>query len=96
MPGYEKHIKRNPDAIDDLDEIDPNSVGAIRYRLKDDVDRLLADFAEDIAQQAVRIGGIVQLDARCAIDTHIMLAIDVATGQEISISQPLGSRSSVL
>ncbi|QOG21834.1 DUF2478 domain-containing protein [Bradyrhizobium sp. SEMIA] len=96
MPGYEKHIKRNPDAIDNLDEIDPNSVGAIRYRLKDDVDRLLADFAEDIAQQAVRIGGIVQRDARCANDTHIMLPIDVATGQEISISQPLGSLSSVL
>ncbi|QOZ73232.1 MULTISPECIES: DUF2478 domain-containing protein [Bradyrhizobium] len=77
--------------IDNLDEIDPNSVGAILYRPKDDVDRLLADFAQDIAQQGVRIGGIVQRHARCANGTHVMLAIDVATGQEISISQPLGS-----
>ncbi|WP_349627968.1 DUF2478 domain-containing protein [Bradyrhizobium sp. AC87j1] len=77
--------------IDNLDEIDPNSVGAILYRPKDDVDRLLADFARDIAQQGVRIGGIVQRNSRCANGTHVMLAIDVATGQEISISQPLGS-----
>ncbi|WP_333909137.1 DUF2478 domain-containing protein [Bradyrhizobium sp. CCBAU 11445] len=77
--------------IDNLDQIDPNSVGAILYRPKDDVDRLLADFAQDIAQQGVRIGGIVQRHARCANGTHVMLAIDIATGQEISISQPLGS-----
>ncbi|WP_347338463.1 DUF2478 domain-containing protein [Bradyrhizobium forestalis] len=77
--------------IDKLDEIDPNSVGAILYRPKDDVDRLLADFAQDIVQQGVRIGGIVQRHARSANGTHVMLAIDVATGQEISISQPLGS-----
>ncbi|MGY4627387.1 DUF2478 domain-containing protein [Bradyrhizobium sp. USDA 4486] len=77
--------------IDNLDEIDPNSVGAILYRPKDDVDRLLADFAQEIALQGVRIGGIVQRHARCANGTHVMLAIDVATGQEISISQPLGS-----
>ncbi|WP_439361844.1 DUF2478 domain-containing protein [Bradyrhizobium sp. DASA03007] len=32
-----------------------------------DVDRLLADFAEDIAQQGVRIGGIVQ---RHPINSH--------------------------
>ncbi|MBB4258157.1 DUF2478 domain-containing protein [Bradyrhizobium sp. CIR3A] len=53
--------------------------------------RLLADFAQDIAQQGVRIGGIVQRHSRRANGTHVMLAIDVATGQEISISQPLGS-----
>ncbi len=46
--------------IDNLREIDPNSVRAILYRPKDDVDTLLADFAQDIAQQGVRIGGIVQ------------------------------------
>ncbi|WP_309143193.1 DUF2478 domain-containing protein [Bradyrhizobium cajani] len=77
--------------IDNLDEIDPNSVGAILYRPKDDVDGLLADFAQDIAQQGVRIGGIVQRHARSENGTHVMLAIDVATGQEISISQPLRS-----
>ncbi|WP_333924441.1 DUF2478 domain-containing protein [Bradyrhizobium sp. CCBAU 21362] len=55
------------------------------------MDRLLADFAQDIAQQGVRIGGIMQRHSRRANGTHVMLAIDVATGQEISISQPLGS-----
>ncbi|MGY3033723.1 nucleoside-triphosphatase THEP1 [Bradyrhizobium sp. USDA 4354] len=77
--------------IDNPNEIDPNSVGAILYRPRDDVDRLLADFAQDLAQQGVRIGGIVQQHSRRANGTHVMLAIDVATGQEISISQPLGS-----
>nr|WP_271566400.1 DUF2478 domain-containing protein [Bradyrhizobium sp. CCBAU 11386] len=51
----------------------------------------MADFAQDIAQQGVRIGGIMQRHSRRANGTHVMLAIDVATGQEISISQPLGS-----
>lgn len=72
--------------IDNLDEIDPNSLGAILYRPKDDVDTLLADFAQDIAQQGVRIGGIVQRHSRRANGTHVMLAIDVATGQDISMS----------
>ncbi|WP_283806147.1 DUF2478 domain-containing protein [Bradyrhizobium sp. Rc3b] len=58
---------------------------------KDDVDRLLADFAQDIAQPDVRIAGCVQRHARCANSTHVMLAIDTTTGQEISISQPLGA-----
>ncbi|MBP0111657.1 DUF2478 domain-containing protein [Bradyrhizobium vignae] len=88
---HEKHINRNPVVIVNLDDIDSKSVAAILYRPKDDVDRLLADFAQDIAQQGVRIGGIVQRHARCANGTHVMLAIDVTTGQEISISQPLGS-----
>nr|WP_271574139.1 DUF2478 domain-containing protein [Bradyrhizobium sp. CCBAU 11361] len=51
----------------------------------------MADFAQDIVQQGVRIGGIMQRHSRRANGTHVMLAIDVATGQEISISQPLGS-----
>lgn len=77
--------------IDNLDEIDPNDVAAIFYRPNDDVDKLLADFAQDLAWQGVRVGGIVQRHFRGANGTHAMLAVDVATGQEISISQPLGS-----
>ncbi len=49
MPGHEKHVNRILAALDDLDEIDPNSVEAILYRPKDDVDRQLAEFAQDIA-----------------------------------------------
>nr|WP_256478605.1 DUF2478 domain-containing protein [Bradyrhizobium barranii] len=46
--------------IGNLEEIDPNAVAAIFYRPKDDVDRLLADFVQDLARQAVRVDGIVQ------------------------------------
>ncbi|MCA1436319.1 DUF2478 domain-containing protein [Bradyrhizobium sp. BRP20] len=82
--------------IDDLDQIRPYSVGAIRYRPKDDADRLLAQFAQDIAQQGLRFGGIVQRHSMRANVTHVMLTIDVATGQEISISQPLSSGGPVI
>lgn len=69
---------------------------AILYRPKDGADRLLAEFAQDIAQQGLRIGGIVQRHSRRANVTHVMLTIDVATGQEISISQPLSSGAPVI
>ncbi|MCC8955581.1 DUF2478 domain-containing protein [Bradyrhizobium sp. Pear77] len=77
--------------IDHLDDIDPNDVAAIFYQPKDDVDKLLADFAQDLARQGVHVGGIVQRHLKDANGPHSMLAVDVATGQEISISQPLGS-----
>ncbi|MGY3443119.1 DUF2478 domain-containing protein [Bradyrhizobium sp. USDA 4473] len=77
--------------IDHLDDIDPNDVAAIFCQPEDDVDKLLADFAQDLARQGVRVGGIVQRHLKDANGTHAMLAVDVATGQEMSISQPLGS-----
>ncbi|MGY4315187.1 hypothetical protein ACVWW1_004514 [Bradyrhizobium sp. JR3.5] len=48
--------------IDNLDEIAPNFVGAILYRPKDDVDRLLAD----LAWRGVRVGGLVRRHERGA------------------------------
>ncbi|WP_375785044.1 DUF2478 domain-containing protein [Bradyrhizobium sp. Pha-3] len=77
--------------IDTLEEIDPNDVAAILYQPNDDVDKLLADFAQDLARQGVRVGGIVQRHFKGANVTHAMVAVDVATGQEISISKPLDS-----
>ncbi|WP_420969427.1 DUF2478 domain-containing protein [Bradyrhizobium sp. B120] len=77
--------------IGNLEEIDPNDVAAIFYQPNDDVDRLLADFAQDLARRGVRVGGIVQRHFKGANGTHAMCAVDVATGQEISISKPLDS-----
>ncbi|WP_246799519.1 DUF2478 domain-containing protein [Bradyrhizobium sp. CCBAU 51753] len=77
--------------IDNFDNIDPTAVAAILYQPEDDADKLLADFVQDLARHDVRVGGIVQRHFRNANGTHVMLAVDVATGREISISQLLGS-----
>ncbi|WP_347336886.1 DUF2478 domain-containing protein [Bradyrhizobium brasilense] len=77
--------------IDNLDDIDPTDVAAVLYQPDDDADELLADFVQDLARHDVRVGGIVQRHFRNANGTDVMLAIDVATGREISISQLLGS-----
>ncbi len=71
-------------------EIDPNFLAAILYRPEDHVDALLADFAQDLAHQGARVGGIVQRYVENANGTTIMLAVDIATGREISICQSLG------
>lgn len=72
-------------------EIDPNFLAAILYRPEDHVDALLADFAQDLAHQGARVGGIVQRYVENANGTTIMLAVDIATGREISICQSLGT-----
>ncbi|MTV18282.1 MULTISPECIES: DUF2478 domain-containing protein [Bradyrhizobium] len=77
--------------IDDFDNIDSTAVAAILYQPDDDADKLLAGFVQDLARHDVRVGGIVQRNFRNANGTHVMLAVDVATGREISISQLLGS-----
>ncbi|MGY4567944.1 MULTISPECIES: DUF2478 domain-containing protein [Bradyrhizobium] len=77
--------------IDKLDNIDPTDVAAILYQPEDDADKLLADFVQDLARHHVRVGGLVQRHFRNASGTHVILAVDVATGREISISQLLGS-----
>ncbi|MFB9267562.1 DUF2478 domain-containing protein [Bradyrhizobium erythrophlei] len=85
--------KRITGMITNLDEIDPNLVAALFYGPEDDVDTLLADFAQNLARQGARVGGIIQRDLKNANGTTTMLALDVATGHEISICQPLGSGS---
>ncbi|WP_430649804.1 DUF2478 domain-containing protein [Bradyrhizobium nitroreducens] len=76
----------------DFHDIDPNRVAAILYRTQDDVDTLLADFAETLARSGERIGGIVQRNVKDGTGCQVgMQAIDLMTGREISICQPLGS-----
>jgi molybdate transport system ATP-binding protein len=76
----------------DFAEIDPNRVAAIVYRPKDDVDTLLAEFAQDLVRSGERIGGIVQRNVKDGGGCQVgMDAIDLMTGRAISICQPLGS-----
>jgi nucleoside-triphosphatase THEP1 len=76
----------------DFHDIDPNRVAAILYRSQDDVDTLLADFAEALVRSGERIGGVVQRNVKDGSGCQIgMQAIDLMTGREISICQPLGS-----
>lgn len=76
----------------DFSDIDPNRVAAILYRPQDDVDGLLADFALSLARSGERIGGIVQRNVKDGSGCQVgMQAIDLMTGGEVSICQPLGS-----
>jgi molybdate transport system ATP-binding protein len=77
--------------IANIAEIDPNWVAAVLYRSQDDVDTLLADVAESLAREGVRVGGVAQRNLKGANGKTGMLAVDLMTGREISICQPLGS-----
>ncbi len=75
----------------DFHDINPNHLAAILYRPEDDVDALLADFASARLHDGERIGGIVQRNLKDeAGRPNGMLVIDLMTGREISICQPLG------
>ena len=76
----------------DFQDINPNHLAAILYRPEDDVDGLLADFAGALLRDGERIGGIVQRNLKDETGrSNGMHVIDLMTGGEISICQPLGS-----
>jgi molybdate transport system ATP-binding protein len=76
----------------DFHDINPNHVAAIVYRPQDDVDALLADFASARLREGARIGGVVQRNLKDdAGRPSGMLVVDLLTGREISICQPLGT-----
>ncbi len=78
----------------DLHDIDPNHLAAVIYRPEDDVDGLLADFASARLRAGERIGGIVQRNLKDETGRSAgMLVLDLMTGREISICQPLGRES---
>jgi molybdate transport system ATP-binding protein len=75
-------------------EFDPNRLAAIVYRPEDDIDTLLADFADDLLRAGERIGGIVQRNTKDHAGKLIgMRVIDLMTGREIGIFQTLGPGS---
>jgi molybdate transport system ATP-binding protein len=78
----------------DFQDINPNHLAAILYRPEDDVDGLLADFASALLREGERIGGIVQRNLKDETGRSAgMHVIDLLTGAEISICQPLGRDS---
>jgi nucleoside-triphosphatase THEP1 len=78
----------------DHTELDPNRLAAILYGQADDVDVLLAEFAEDLLRGGVRIGGVVQHNVRDVDGKKTaMEVVDLAEGHTISICQSLGSGS---
>jgi len=75
----------------DFHDIDPNHLAAILYRPEDDVDMLLANFASTLLRAGERIGGVVQRNLKDeAGRANGMHVIDLMTGREIPICQPLG------
>jgi molybdate transport system ATP-binding protein len=76
---------------EDFRDINPNHLAAILYRPEDDVDALLAEFASARLRDGERIGGVVQRNLKDdAGRPNGMLVVDLLTGREISICQPLG------
>ena len=76
----------------DFQDINPNHLAAILYRPEDDVDTLLADFASALLRDGERLGGVVQRNLKDETGrSNGMHVIDLSTGRQISICQPLGS-----
>lgn len=72
----------------------PPRLAALLYGPADDADVLLADFALDLVQRGVRVGGIAQRNLRDAAGKKSdMEVIDLADGHAISICLQLGPGS---
>jgi hypothetical protein len=70
------------------------TLAAVVYGQGEDANRVVADFAEELSRQGVRLGGAVQItagavDCGCP-DTHVL---DLETGVRIPILQDLGKQS---
>jgi TusA-related sulfurtransferase/nucleoside-triphosphatase THEP1 len=70
------------------------SLAALVFDQGEDVNRIVADFAEDLARRGVRLGGVIQISAEvesCECkDTHVL---DLETGAHLAILQDLGKHS---
>jgi molybdate transport system ATP-binding protein len=76
----------------DFQDINPNHLAAVLYRPDDDVDALLADFAAALLRDGERGGGVVQRNLKDdAGRPNGMEVVDLSTGRQISICQPLGA-----
>jgi len=69
-------------------------LAALVFNDGEDVNRLVADFAENLVRKGFRLGGIIQISAEveaCACkDTHVR---DLETGAHLPILQDLGKHS---
>jgi molybdate transport system ATP-binding protein len=77
-----------------LPEFDPNRLAAVIYRPDDDVDTLLAYYANDLLPAGEHIGGVVQRNSKDNNSKLVgMQLVDLMTGREIGIFQTLGTGS---
>ncbi len=69
-------------------------LAALVFNDGEDVNRLVADFASDLARKGFRLAGVIQISAQleaCACkDTHVL---DLETGAHLPILQDLGKHS---
>ena len=78
--------------IDWIGNLHPLNLAAIVYRPDDDVDALLAAFADDLMQKGHRLGGIVQRNIRSEHGRRERMdVIDLMTGNALRICQNLGT-----
>ncbi len=78
--------------IDWTTSLDPLKLAAVVYRPADDVDGLLAAFADDRLREGHRLGGIVQKNTRGERGARERMdVVDLMTGLSIRICQPLGT-----
>ena len=77
-----------------LPDFDPNRLAAVVYRPEDDVDSLLADFANDRLRAGEHVGGLIQRNSKDGDGKLVgMQLVDLMTGREIGIYQKLGAGS---
>lgn len=72
----------------------PKTLAALVYAQGEDANRIVEDFANDLARRGHRLGGVVQIaeaaqNCECR-ETHV---VDLESGQRISILQDLGRHS---
>lgn len=70
------------------------SLAALVFDQGEDVNRIVADFARDLARRGFRLGGVIQVSGEvesCACkETHVL---DLETGAHLPILQDLGRHS---
>ena len=78
--------------IDWTESLHPLNLAAIVYRPADDVDSLLARFANDLTCRGHRLGGIVQRNTKGERgQRERMEVVDLMTGRAVRICQSLGA-----
>lgn len=69
-------------------------IAAIVYSPSDNVEALLLQAARALAEQGVKLGGVLQHDIACAVEDPCAMELeDLASGERFPLSQDLGSGS---
>jgi hypothetical protein len=82
------------DSASATDEPTTKTLAALVYSPGEDVNRIVADFADELGRAGRRIGGIIQVSAAANdCDCRDSFVLDVETGVQKSILQDLGRHS---